>query len=281
MEFNEVVGTRRTIRWFKSWEPVEKEKVQAVLEAARLISSPGNLQPWHAVVVYRDELDDKTREELLAADNWQGGHTQAPVWVYFFADPDKASVDKFAAGTIELCTWGALPLAYGWSKERIIGGMERAEKSPAGMASIDEFLYDLPAERGLMMSFGETIAVTNVATLAAVNQGLGAALNLIAKPSKVERVKELLGVPERFVPTWLLLLGKPAEGKEAGGVRRKDPFEELFSEGTYGTPFERDENVVQELTEEKLIQPEAPLPQRSNELRFLARMYGYPEDPGM
>jgi nitroreductase len=46
MDFNKVVGTRRSIRWFKSWEPVEREKIQRILEAVRLTTCPGNLQPW-------------------------------------------------------------------------------------------------------------------------------------------------------------------------------------------------------------------------------------------
>jgi hypothetical protein len=46
----------------------------------------------------------------------------------------------------------------------------------------------------------------------------------------------------------------------------------------YGRPFERDEQVVDELTEEGLLQAQAPLPGREEELRFLARMYGYPEE---
>lgn len=35
MEFKQAVGNRRTIRYFKSWQPVEPEKIQKILEAAR------------------------------------------------------------------------------------------------------------------------------------------------------------------------------------------------------------------------------------------------------
>ena len=35
MEFKKAVGDRRTIRYFKSWQPVEPEKIQVILEAAR------------------------------------------------------------------------------------------------------------------------------------------------------------------------------------------------------------------------------------------------------
>jgi nitroreductase len=86
MDFLQVVGDRRSIRWYKTWEKVPPEKIQRILEAARLTTCPGNLQPWRAIVVDRDELDEKTREELLSANNWQGAHTQAPIWIYWYAE---------------------------------------------------------------------------------------------------------------------------------------------------------------------------------------------------
>ena len=56
MEFTRLVGTRRSIRWFKSWEPVPRDSIQRILEHTRWTTCPGNLQPWRAIVVYRDEL---------------------------------------------------------------------------------------------------------------------------------------------------------------------------------------------------------------------------------
>ncbi len=56
MDFLEVVGSRRSIRIFKPWQPVEKEKIQRILEVVRHTSCPGNLQPWRAIVVERDTL---------------------------------------------------------------------------------------------------------------------------------------------------------------------------------------------------------------------------------
>src|SRR2546423_14378443 len=87
MDFLQVVGDRRTIRWFKSWEQVPTEKIQRILEAVRLSTCPGNLQPGRAVVVVRGELADGGRGELPAVDNWQGGHTQGPGCVYLFSGP--------------------------------------------------------------------------------------------------------------------------------------------------------------------------------------------------
>ena len=117
-----------------------------------------------------------------------------------------------------------------------------------------------------------------VALLAAVDQGLGTCLHMIAKPSMQARVKELLKVPEQWVPVWLQLVGYSAEGTEAGGQRPRHDFETLFFEGSGQTPFRRDPEVVRRMEQAKLLQPAAPLPGRFEELRFLARMYGYPED---
>jgi nitroreductase len=277
MDFLKVVGDRRTIRWFKSWEQVPAEKVQRVLEAVRLSTCPGNLQPWRAVVVYRDQIDPALREELLAVDNWQGGHTQAPVWIYWFADPSSARPENFASRTIELVEVGALPKAYGWNAETIKRAIEEAEETPEGMASIQELIHGLPHEASVAVAVQETVGACGLGVLAAVNEGLGTALNMIARPTKLARVKEILGVPERCAPVWCQLIGYPAENPNAGGQRPRDPFGELFFEGTWGTPFPRDEGVVEDLRREGLLQDNAPSTSRFEELKSLARMYGYPE----
>src|SRR5712691_10381691 len=117
MEFLEAVGKRRSVRWFKTWEQVPREKIQRILEVVRLTTCPGNLQPWRAVVVERDKLDAATREKLLAGDNWQGAHAQAPVWIYWYGEIGAARPEEFAAKTKDLIDFGALPTAYGWSKQ--------------------------------------------------------------------------------------------------------------------------------------------------------------------
>ncbi len=280
VEFLEAVGKRRTVRFFKSWEPVERSKVQEILEVVRLSTCPGNIQPWRAIVVYRDEIDEDLRDELLKADNWQGGHTQAPVWIYFYGDPDACRSEFFVRSTMQLCEVGAMPPAYGWTKERIVNAIERAEETPDGMASINELLHDIPAEQCEAMAYAETVGACGVATLAAVNAGLSAALNMIAKPTAQDRVKELLGAPASWVPVWMLLVGHSAEGPEAGGQRPRHDFGSLFFDAKVGNPLPRDEKVVEKLKQQGLIQAPAPLPWRATELSFLARMYGYPEDPG-
>ncbi len=53
LDFYQVITTRRSIRKYKS-SPVEEEKLQRILEMARLAPSARNYQPWHFIVI-RDE----------------------------------------------------------------------------------------------------------------------------------------------------------------------------------------------------------------------------------
>ena len=50
MELDKVIQERRSIRKFLD-KPVEREKINACLEAARLAPSACNSQPWHYIVI--------------------------------------------------------------------------------------------------------------------------------------------------------------------------------------------------------------------------------------
>jgi len=115
-----------------------------------------------------------------------------------------------------------------------------------------------------------------VACLAAVNEGLGTTLHMVATPSKVNIVREQLRVPDSWIPVWVQLVGYPAEDPEAGGQRPKLPFHEICFEGDARTPFERDPEVVRELEQTGVLRPTAPTPDRFEELKRLAQMFGYP-----
>ena len=58
MEFKQVIGNRRTIRFFDPNRPVEPEKIQVMLEAANRASRAVNADFAKAIVCYRDELTD-------------------------------------------------------------------------------------------------------------------------------------------------------------------------------------------------------------------------------
>jgi len=66
MELRDVIGRRRSIRFLLPYKPVEPEKIQRMLEAARIASHWGNVQSLRAVVVFKDSASQKVRDALLA-----------------------------------------------------------------------------------------------------------------------------------------------------------------------------------------------------------------------
>ncbi len=79
MKFIELVQKRQSDRAYRP-DPVEREKLDACLEAARLAPSACNSQPWHFVVVDDPEL----RQDFAAAASGMGMNRwaiQAPVFV--------------------------------------------------------------------------------------------------------------------------------------------------------------------------------------------------------
>ena len=82
MEFMDVVSKRRSIRKYKS-DPVPKEDIEYVVEAARLAPSWANSQCWKLIIV----TDPEVKAELAKAG--MGWIAQAPVIITACADPSK------------------------------------------------------------------------------------------------------------------------------------------------------------------------------------------------
>lgn len=61
MTFDQIVQERRSVRSYLD-RPVEREKIEAVLESARLAPSACNAQPWRFAVV----IDPLTKTKLIA-----------------------------------------------------------------------------------------------------------------------------------------------------------------------------------------------------------------------
>jgi len=64
MEFKQVIGRRRSIRHFLPWKPVEREKIQVMLEAAHQSSCAVNASLLQVIVIERDKLPKETLESL-------------------------------------------------------------------------------------------------------------------------------------------------------------------------------------------------------------------------
>lgn len=260
MEFTEVIGCRRSIRFFDPDRPVEREKIQKILEAMRLGSCAMNAHWLRAVVVYRDQLAPETFEKLKLP---VAGVIMelAPVHIYCYGDLSVIAKDH-GARPKQLIDIGALGPSQGWTYRfvdefvwpQLLEPLTRSPHYPAAMA----FDNGGCATQGLLMAY---------------NEGLGACWTAF----NTDAAKEAFGIPDDWVPHYLLNLGYPLESREAGGQRPRPPFEELYFEGHVGNPFRRDEAVVEELKRRKMIQAPAPLPGRQQELRDLARRLGLPE----
>lgn len=82
MDVFEAIKERRSIRSYKD-KPIEEEKLQRLLEAARLAPSAKNRQNWKFIVV----KERKIREKLVPACYEQEFVAQAPVVIAGVANP--------------------------------------------------------------------------------------------------------------------------------------------------------------------------------------------------
>ncbi len=260
MQFKEVLGARRSIRYFDTDRPVERDKIQKILEAMRIASCAVNAHWLRAVVVDRADIPSETMEALKTPVS---GLVQelAPVHIYCYLDAGIVTRVK-GKRLKELVDVGALNPSHGWSH-----------------AFVEDFVYPQilePMTKGPGYPISAAFDCGGAGTqglLTAVDEGLGAcwtAFNPIA-------AKELLDIPDDWIPLFVLNLGYPLESPDAGGQRPRPAFEELYFEGKVGRPYPRDPKVVEELEREKLFTPKAPLPGRQEEVRQLARKLGLPE----
>jgi nitroreductase len=175
MELMEAIRKRNSIRAYKN-QPVPEDKLQKVLEAARLAPSGRNAQDRKFVVV----RDKALRQALGRATGGQPHVLAAPVIIAAVAtDPES--------------TMPCGVLAY-----------------PVDLA----------------------IAIDHM-TLAATDLGLGTCW--IGAFSQ-ERVKNILGVPERLKVVSLLTLGYP---NETGRPKIRKTLEEIICYDRYEHPFRR------------------------------------------
>ncbi|MCU0669926.1 MAG: nitroreductase family protein [Myxococcota bacterium] len=255
MELREAIGRRRSIRFLLPHRPVEPEKNQRMLEAARIESHWGNVQSLRAVVVFRDSASPETLDALQAPI--AGFQIRlAPVVIVWYIDG--AAVDGQADRLRELLAAGAL--GFGEGKQ------DALEKQ---LIPIFQSIRDKLKEPGLgEVDCGQGIAQ---ATLMAFEQGLGTCC--LGSPN-LDKIRISLKLPDTGRVLLLQTVGYPAETWEAGGQRPRRPFEELFHMNAYGEAFPRDPAVVAELERDKMFTTPAPLPWREAELAYLQKALG-------
>jgi len=263
MEFKEVVGRRRSIRFYQPWRPVEKEKIQTILEAARLASRAVNADFAKAIVLYRDQLSKEDLDSLKTPTTNVQLDT-APVCIVWFADLGAVPRLVQAGGPTlkQLVDVGALPPTHGWSHAYVESVIVPQVLSPIVQN----------ASALVMLTAAEAALAVCTALYAAVDEGLGTLLTAL----NAEAVKRITNHPDDWMLLYGQLVGYPAESWDGGGQRPREPFEQDFFEMRYGNPFPRDPQVVDKLKQAKMIQDPAPLPWRRDEIRYLAQMFGLP-----
>jgi nitroreductase len=261
MEFNEVIGTRRTIRFFDPERPVEPEKIQIMLEAANRASRSVQGDFCRAVVVRRDEISDEIREALKTPTTTVQ-FDLAPVAIFWYGSDDYVQTGQDRLK--ELVDLNALPPTHGWSHQYV---------DEVAYTQVVKPLHADPTLNLWMVSVETGLQIAQ-AMLAAVDQGLGVGLSAF----NIDVAKDLLKVPDDLIPMWVMFVGYPAEDPKAEGQRPRRPLSRNYFTGTFATPFEEDPAVTERLKAEKMIQePGVPDdPARKAEIRQLAERFGLP-----
>jgi nitroreductase len=260
MELKEVIGRRRSIRFLLPYKPVEREKIQRMLEAATLSSFWGNVRALKALVIERETAPREVLEAVPPGSAIGGFQFRlAPVLIVWFVD------------------WRLLDVQGDRLHELVDAGAAGVDRD-ASHRYLDESLIPffkaametIKAGGTTQLDCGQGIAQ---ATLVAFEEGLGTCL--LAAPAQ-KKLKRALGLPKECDVLLIQTVGYPAESPEAGGQRPRLPFEDLYFLNRYGESFPRDPKVVEGLERDKMLQDPAPLPWRWAELEYLARAFDIP-----
>lgn len=260
MQLREAIGRRRSMRFLLPHKPVEREKIQRMLEAASLASFWGNVQALKAVVIERATAPKEVLDAIPPGSAIAGFQLRlAPVIIVWYIDWSLLAVQGDRLH--ELVEVGAVGIdkeqSHRYLDETLIPFFQ------AGMEGIKAGgLTELDCGQGIAQ-----------ATLMAFEQGLGTCLLGIPAHKKLKRA---LGLPADTKVLVVQTVGYPAESPEAGGQRPRLPFEDRYFLNRCGEPFPRDPAVVEELKRDQMIQQPGPLPWRRAELEYLGRALQIP-----
>ncbi len=262
MELKEVLGRRRTIRFFLPFRPVERAKVQKMLEAARRASCVGNVNNTRAIVVWKDKASQELIQALTPPLGYQQMQT-APCFIIWYSDAAAYEVNKWIDDIKDLADQRRIGTNPDETKALVDRSLKPVFAAMWQQAAVAPLAF---------MDVGQAVAQ---ATAVAYDEALGTCC--MSSPVMVDKLTKLLKLPETATLVCVMAVGYPAESWEAGGQTGKAPFEKLFSEMEYGKPMKEDPQVVEELKAAKLIQEPAPLPWRDAELEYVVRGLGIEE----
>ena len=207
MDVTEAILKRRTIRKMKP-TPVEREKIEKVLEAARRAPSWGNTQPWRFIVV-----QDRARIQALAET--AGGQPQganAPVVIVCCGFKEALSRKMHREALKQLMDAGVM----NWTEDILDNRVLASE----------QFAPYLLGEQVMTIKAAEQVMIAAAyMTLEAVNQGLGSCwVGAIA----AKDAHKVMNLPDKLFVQSFILLGYADEDPKARP--RKDNDEIIFWE---------------------------------------------------
>ncbi|MDH5695810.1 MAG: nitroreductase family protein [Dehalococcoidia bacterium] len=190
MDVSSAILKRASIRRWKP-VPVEKEKIEKVLEAGRRAPSWGNTQPWRFIVV-----QDKAKiEEIAKAAGEQPHVSSAPVVIVCCGSINDFSRKLHREALKQLRDIGVMD----WTDEFLDNVVLQS----------DVFAPYRLGEPVMTVKAGEQIMIAVAyMTLEAVNQGLGTCWAGAISSKDVHKVMDL---PDSIFVHDLLLLGYPGE----------------------------------------------------------------------
>lgn len=255
------IGNRRSIRYFKPYRPVERWKVEMIFQAAHRSSRAINGSFLKTIAIERDQMDPETREALKTPTN-TSDLDMAPLYVFTYAN--KQAAVGGPPRLKDLYDRGAFHPSIGWSHEfadSVVG---------------ETILKPMAGDDAAATWTGGVEAAQAIAHMLLAVEALG--LGACCKSFVAESVREAFKVPDHFVPIWMILVGYPAEDRDAGGQRPRPPLADDYFWGDFETPFQPTAEVTDELRRRRLLQRVASVPWRAAELRSISRSFGLPEE---
>jgi nitroreductase len=205
MELSAAIQKRTTIRQWKP-APVEKAKIEKVLEAGRRAPSWGNTQPWRFIVVQ----DRAEIEKIGKASGGQVQVTTAPVLIVCCGAINDLSLKQHGASLKQLRDAGVMDMTDEFLDNVLL-------KS-------DVFAPYLLGEPMMQVKVSEQLMIAIAfMMLEAVNQGLGTCCAGAITPKEVHKVMNL---PDTIFVHTLLVLGYP--GEDPKPRPRKDHSKIIF-----------------------------------------------------
>ncbi|MBV5340105.1 MAG: nitroreductase family protein [Deltaproteobacteria bacterium] len=93
MDIFQVIRDRRSIRKYKDI-PVEREKIEQILDAARLAPSWKNMQCWRFLVLTEADMRTKVLEAIPDDNPGKKAIAMAPVVVVVCGNPDESDIEN-------------------------------------------------------------------------------------------------------------------------------------------------------------------------------------------